>query len=513
MTQGQDQVSAQAEQPRVVGGRYAILGEIGRGGMGVVWLAEDRKIGRRVAIKELHLPDGVPNDDRHVFEERVLREARTAGRLNDPAVVTVYDVLHEGGTTYIVMELIDAPTLSDVVRQHGPLPEHQVASLAEQLLSALEAAHRAGVVHRDVKPSNIMLSQNGRAKLTDFGIAQSLDDPKLTTSGILIGSPTYMAPERIRGLEATPPSDLWALGAVLFFAVEGYAPYERQSTAATMHAILNEMPYLTRCRGPLASVILGLLISTPEARLSAPQMRAMLAQATTQGTGFPGDQTTPVRGTALYHAPGATQGVRRGRAGRIGLIALAIVMLAGGLVGGWFANPLLTGGGFPPANMEPAMTYGDGGEILEFVLSSGSNTCFVGKLEPNRSFRDSASNDCTELHDIEVFDYRETVKTTTESDKSSYERPVFAYPGEDTLARIADSHCAMSFGSERVKLAQGDKASELRFRALIPTRQFWEKSQQEAETSSSDDSKRVFYCVTWRTDGRQMTDQLRVGDN
>jgi hypothetical protein len=513
VTQGQEQVSTQAEQPRVVGGRYTVLGEIGRGGMGVVWLAEDRMIGRRVAIKELHLPEGVPNDDRHVFEERVLREARTAGRLNDPAVVTVYDVLHESGTTYIVMELIEAPTLSDVVRQHGPLPEPQVASLAEQLLSALEAAHRAGVVHRDVKPSNIMLAPNGRAKLTDFGIAQSLDDPKLTTSGILIGSPTYMAPERIRGLEATPPSDLWALGAVLFFAVEGYAPYERQSTAATMHAILNEIPHLTRCRGPLASVILGLLIGTPEARLSAPQMRAMLAQATLQGPGYGGDQTAPVRGTSVYAAPGVTGRTRMSRAGRIGVVTLAIVMLAAGLVGGWFANPLLTGGGFPPSNMEPAMTYGPGGEIPEFELSSGSNTCLDGKLEPNRRYPSSASGECTDLHDIEVYDYRETFKTTTSSDASSYQRPVFAYPGEETLARFAEPYCAASFASEWVKLPQGNKGTDLKFRALIPSRESWDASQKDAEASSSDDSKRVFYCVVWRADGNQMDVQLQAGDN
>ncbi|HET9142611.1 serine/threonine-protein kinase, partial [Actinophytocola sp.] len=266
-------------EQRLIAGRYAVLREIGRGGMGIVWLAEDRMIGRRVAIKELHLPDGVPPDERAVFEERVLREARTAGRLNDPAIVIVYDVVQEHGNTYIVMELIEAPTLADVVRQNGPLPQDSVVALAGQLLPALESAHAAGIVHRDVKPSNVMLLPNGRVKLTDFGIAQSLDDPRLTTSGVLIGSPTYLAPERIHGADADAASDLWALGAVLFFAVEGYSPYERSSTAATMHAITTEVPYLTRCQGPLASVIMGLMIGSPAARLSATQVRGLLAHS------------------------------------------------------------------------------------------------------------------------------------------------------------------------------------------------------------------------------------------
>jgi serine/threonine protein kinase len=154
---------------RVIASRYVLLREIGRGGMGIVWLSEDRTIGRQVAIKELHLPDGVAPAEREVFEERVLREARAAGRLNDPGVVTVYDVVRDQGTTFIVMELIEATTLTDLVQQRGPLPQDAVARLAEQLLSALRTAHAAGVVHRDVKPSNIMVLPGGRVKLTDFG--------------------------------------------------------------------------------------------------------------------------------------------------------------------------------------------------------------------------------------------------------------------------------------------------------------------------------------------------------
>src|SRR6476469_11027913 len=288
--------------------------------MGIVWLADDRTIGRRVAIKELHLAERADPRARRVLKERVLREARAAGRLNDPAVVTVYDVLREHDRTFIVMELIEAPTLADIVDREGPMPPGTVARIAEQLLSALQTAHAAGVVHRDVKPSNIMVLPNGRVKLTDFGIAQSTDDPRLTTSGILVGSPVYMAPERLRGDDAGAGSDLWALGAVLFFAVEGHAAFERQTTAATMHAILNEVPYLTRCQGPLAAVVTGLLNSHPEARPSAAQVRGLLARA----AGVPQEgATTPL---TTYQR----QARRRSRPVLVATVVLAVALLAGG---------------------------------------------------------------------------------------------------------------------------------------------------------------------------------------
>src|SRR5699024_3559686 len=229
--------------PRMVAQRYALLGELGRGGMGIVWRGEDRTIGRQVAVKELRGPDDPA--EAAVFQERVLREVRTGGRINDPAVVTVYDVISEGSATYIVMELVEAPTLSAVVTEQGPLPPGTVAAIGDQVLSALQAAHNEGIVHRDVKPGNIMVASNGRVKLTDFGIAQAVDDARLTTSGNLVESPAFLAPERVAGSDAVPASDLWSLGAALFFAVEGIVAFERTSTAATLDAIMNEVPYLT----------------------------------------------------------------------------------------------------------------------------------------------------------------------------------------------------------------------------------------------------------------------------
>jgi serine/threonine protein kinase len=258
---------------KLVAGRYLTIRELGRGGMGIVWLAEDQVIGRRVALKELRTTSPVEL-------ERVLREARTAGRLNTPAVVAVYDVIAEQGTTYIVMELVEAPTLADVMARQGALPEDRVAEIGLHVLGALDAAHAAGVVHRDVKPSNIMVLTDGRAKLADFGIARALDDPSLTMTGGIMGSPGYMAPELFAGSPPAPASDLWALGATLFHAVEGRAPFNRDTTAATMHAVMYEEPVLDRCQGPLGAVIMGLLTQSVDGRLTAAQLREQLADGT-----------------------------------------------------------------------------------------------------------------------------------------------------------------------------------------------------------------------------------------
>ncbi len=481
--------------PRTIAGRYVVLEEIGRGGMGIVWLAEDRTIGRRVAIKELHLPAGVPDDERKILEERVLREARTAGRLNDPGVVTVYDVVQETGNTYIVMELIQAPTLSAIVGRQGPMPQEQVARLAEQLLSALEAAHAAGVVHRDVKPSNIMVLANGRVKLTDFGIAQSTDDPRLTTSGVLVGSPSYIAPERLRGAEADAGSDLWALAAVLFYAVEGHSPFERSSTAATMHAILNEVPYLTRSQGPLASAIMGLLNSTPQARLSATQVRGLIAQATNtppsgtrtamfNGAGYPG-------GTAMLPGPNATQ-LATGpnpaappRRTRWLAVALA-VMLVAGLAGGWFGGRALLAAEQPVDDAKGAtMTYGKGGDIPEFAVSNGA--CPTAQLRAGGSYPSDGNSACDDPHEFEVYD-------SDDLDASDLDYQA------DQLKTYAESLCAMLFRTNILGESDRDKLS---YATLYPTEQWWDE-QAENTSSSSGGDRSVFCLITSRDPNQQL---------
>ncbi|GGU56518.1 serine/threonine-protein kinase [Lentzea flava] len=318
------------EPTRLVAGRYATIRELGRGGMGVVWLAEDRVIGRRVALKELRTTE----------TERVLREARTAGRLNSPNVVGLYDVIVEHGVTYLVMELVEAPTLSEVMTRRS-LTEDEVADIGLQTLSALEAAHAAGIVHRDVKPSNIMVLPDGRVKLADFGIARAMDDPGLTATGGIMGSPGYMAPELFSGKPPSPASDLWALGATMFHAVEGRAPFQRDTTAATMHAIMYEEPVLQRTTGPLAATIMGLLTHDDTKRLTGPQLRERLADRTRVVTPQ-SEQTVVIEPVTTYVAPQAVTreewddekpksrkkiGVFAGAAAAVVVIALAAVFL------------------------------------------------------------------------------------------------------------------------------------------------------------------------------------------
>jgi eukaryotic-like serine/threonine-protein kinase len=487
-------------QQRMIAGRYAVVEEIGRGGMGIVCLAEDRTIGRRVAIKELHLPAGVPDDERRILEERVLREARTAGRLNDPAVVTVYDVVQESGSTYIVMELIQAPTLSAIVNRDGPLAPDRVARIAAQLLSALEAAHAAGIVHRDVKPSNIMVFPDGRVKLTDFGIAQSTDDPRLTTSGMLVGSPSYIAPERLRGMEADASSDLWALGSVLFYAVEGHSPFERTTTAATMHSILNEVPYLTRCQGPLASVIMGLLNGVPQARLSATQVRGLLAQVTqtpngTQtvaGAGYDG-------GTAMLPGPGGgtrlVTGPNRPPTGRRWLVvALVVVLVAAAAAGGWFlARTLMAEEQPADAAKGDTMTYGkDGGDVPEFALSDHS--CPTAQLLAGHRYPSDSNSACDDPHEFEVVaeDFFGSAK--------------LAYPGADRLRALAESTCAVVFASDLV--AAKDKNETLSYATLLPTKRSWDDA---ANDDSEDGGNRAIFCLikSRNTDQQLQSQQLR----
>ncbi|WP_284743327.1 serine/threonine-protein kinase [Amycolatopsis sp. RTGN1] len=284
---------------RLVAGRYAISAELGRGGMGVVWRAEDTVLGRPVALKELATPPGA--SPAHL--ERVMREARTAGRLNDPGVVTVYDVVSEQGATFIVMELVIAPTLADVIGREGPLANDRVAALGLQVLGALESAHAAGVVHRDVKPSNIMVLPGDRVKLADFGIARAMDDPSLTQTGGVMGSPGYMAPELFAGAGPSPASDLWSLGATLFHAAEGRAPFQRTTTAATLHAIMYDQPVLERCRGPLADAVRGLLTQSASDRLTAPGLRGLLSAARSAITDSPTQAVDPASLPTIVFEP------------------------------------------------------------------------------------------------------------------------------------------------------------------------------------------------------------------
>jgi serine/threonine protein kinase len=269
-----------AGSERVVGGRYRLGRMLGRGGMGAVWQADDTLLARRVALKEVWLPsagDG-PIDPSDPAVRRVIREAQAAARLRHPGIITVHDVIEENGRPWIVMELIDGRSLADVIAAQGLLSERQAAEVGLQVLDALRAAHREGVAHRDVKPANILLAEN-RVVLTDFGIATIHDETALTATGQMVGSPAYLAPERINGLPATAASDLWALGVTLHTAVTGASPFQRDSTPATLMAVLNHRPAPPAHAGRLWPLINGLLEKDPVRRLNVEQARTLLRNA------------------------------------------------------------------------------------------------------------------------------------------------------------------------------------------------------------------------------------------
>jgi len=265
--------------------------------MGVVWAATDELLGRAVAVKEVVPPPGLTAEQAELTRTRSLREARAAARITSRSAVKVFDVVEEDGRPWIVMELLDARSLSDIITANGPLPPAKVAEIAGQLLEALTAAHASGVLHRDVKPSNVMIEDGGRVVLTDFGIAALDGDPSITTTGVLIGSAAYIAPERAHGEPASPASDLWSLGCTMFTALEGRPPFDRGGSMATLGAVLTEDPLRGVSAGPLSPVLEGLLRKDTRHRLSAEDTDRLLRTAVTA-------PTTPMRaGTPMPGAP------------------------------------------------------------------------------------------------------------------------------------------------------------------------------------------------------------------
>ncbi|MGF7236524.1 MAG: serine/threonine-protein kinase, partial [Frankia sp.] len=266
-----------SDASRVVAGRYRLVSPIGAGGMGAVWRAQDELLGVEVALKEVTLGAGLTEEDRTDRITRAMREARSAARLrSNPHVVTVHDAVEHDGLPWIVMEFVASVSLHDAVRDHGPLPHVDVAKIGLAMLDALKSAHSLGVLHRDVKPSNILLAEDGRVLLTDFGIATQETDATLTRTGY-VGTPRYMAPERLDGRPATPATDLFALGGTLYFAVEGRPPFQRDSAAATIGAIMFVNPDASALAGPLAPVLFGLLAKQAGDRPSAAAVSAQLS--------------------------------------------------------------------------------------------------------------------------------------------------------------------------------------------------------------------------------------------
>jgi len=294
-----------AEQVRVLAGRYRLDSVIGRGGMGIVWHAQDQLLNRDVAVKELGWAPHLEDEEQEAARRGALREAQTAARLSHPNVVSVFDIITEDDRPWIVMEYLPYPSLRDIVREDGALTPVVTAHVGLGILAALDAAHSQGILHRDVKPGNVLVGPDGNAVLTDFGIARAADSQVTTTAGAILGSPSYISPERARAEKTGPPGDMWGLGATLYTAVEGHPPFERGSALATLTAVVMDEHAPATQAGPLEPVITGLLRKDPDERLDVASVHRMLANVAV-GTGP--NQVLPATGpNALLVGTGPNQ--------------------------------------------------------------------------------------------------------------------------------------------------------------------------------------------------------------
>ncbi|MGA4840125.1 serine/threonine-protein kinase [Streptomyces sp. G45] len=267
----------QEQSARLLAGRYRLGDVLGRGGMGTVWRAKDETLGRTVAVKELRFPSSIDEEEKRRLITRTLREAKAIARIRNTGAVTVYDVVDEDDRPWIVMELVEGKSLAEAVREDGLLTPRRAAEVGLAVLDVLRSAHREGILHRDVKPSNVLIAEDGRVVLTDFGIAQVEGDPSITSTGMLVGAPSYISPERARGHKPGPAADLWSLGGLLYAAVEGVPPYDKGSAIATLTAVMTEAVDPPENAGPLLEkVIYGLLAKDPEQRLDEAGARALL---------------------------------------------------------------------------------------------------------------------------------------------------------------------------------------------------------------------------------------------
>ena len=293
-----------AEPGRLLDGRYRLSAVIGHGGMGVVWRARDELLSRDVAVKEIIWPASLTEHERQTACRRATREAQMAARLNHHNVIRIYDIVEEDDHPWIIMEFLPYRSLRDIVRDKGPLNPAEAAAVGLGILAALRAAHAEGIEHRDVKPANVLIGPEDRVVLTDFGIARPADTTSLTTAGILIGSPSYIAPERARGGPSGAPGDLWGLGASLYAAVEGHPPFEREHVLAVLTAVVTDDPEPATHAGPLWPVISGLLRKNPDERLDAAETDQLLRRIAALAPAPAASEPAP---TAAFPADAATE--------------------------------------------------------------------------------------------------------------------------------------------------------------------------------------------------------------
>ncbi|MFB4264411.1 serine/threonine-protein kinase [Nonomuraea sp. GTA35] len=308
----------------LLAGRYRLIERLGQGGAGTVWRAIDEMLDRQVAVKQVRVPEGLGPRERAEFADRAIHEARSAGRLRDPAIVLVHDVVLEGDQPWIIMDLTTGRSLDKVIKERGPLPPAFVAAVGLRVLSALEVAHAHGMLHQDVKPANILLDADGSAMLTDFGIAAPMGGRGDMFGSA--GSPGYMAPERLNEQPSGPSADLWSLGASLYTAVEGRGPFERALPAAVAAAVLlHEPPFPARAGHELGGLLMAMLAKDPAVRPTADQVRQVLNRLTAPST-----------------APSMASRHRHRRARRWWPVPVALAAVVALGAGGWYAAAALS---------------------------------------------------------------------------------------------------------------------------------------------------------------------------
>ncbi|MBO1335104.1 serine/threonine-protein kinase [Streptomyces sp. VRA16 Mangrove soil] len=410
---------------RLVAGRYRLLSKLGHGGMGTVWRAKDETVDREVAVKEPRVPDHLPERERATVFERMRREARAAARLDHPAVVNVHDVAVEDGQPWIVMEFVQGRSLGDALEE-GTLGARDAARVGLQVLGALEAAHAAGILHRDVKPDNVMLGRHDRVVLTDFGIAQIEGETKLTDTGGFIGSPEFIAPERVLGQRPGPASDLWSLGVVLYAATEGVSPFRRSNTPATLQSVLNATPAApASVHGPLADAISGLLQKDPARRPTAAQVRALLERAAEPPVQPP---------TQVVRIGPAQGGLRLGRKALLGTGAGVVVaaVIAYLVIANPFAGPLPDGWKKNPVNNLGMTVAAPAGYEKSVPADTDTDKNWVSYTDPSgavsiTAYRYRAADDSgagiASSSEAQAFGDLDKMKNTEDSDFTSMENP------------------------------------------------------------------------------------------
>jgi serine/threonine protein kinase len=334
---------------RVIANRYALKAALGRTELGTVWRAQDTLLGRAVVVREIVLPPWLADAERRATQASVLREAGAVARLAHPGVVAVFDVVADHDGVFIVTELVQAPTLADLVLTEGPLPPRRVAEIGVEVASVLEVAHSAGIVHRDVTPANVMVRRDGGVRLTGFGVTPLQGVPQLAATALALGSPSYVAPEQARGMPSGPAADVWALGATMFFAVEGEPPFDKGTLVRTLAAVVGEEPRPMLRAGPLEGLLTALLAKNPDDRLSASKVRIWLRWLVdvAQGPGGtipppstrspstePSTETAPVQRPSRPVLPPAPPAPRRN--GR--RLLVAALLLGGGLLTAWLTG-------------------------------------------------------------------------------------------------------------------------------------------------------------------------------